>query len=305
MRNFAQANSREYNKVRVNGYLYGHALEKRVSKKGVEYIGGVIEVATDDDLLNIVKVTLTYVTATTKAGKDNATYALLSKIIDSNPTVKNVGKDAAMFVRIEGDIEKNDYVSGQTNEIVEQTRVRGSFVNEGSRGDMGARFDADMLISAYDERESTDGSTYGVVRGYIFNFRNEFLPVQFNIPQSSGGMEYFASQNIDSTNPLLTHVWGEITTTVKSVESESAFGVRATSRQLRSWDITGAAGEPYEFGDETVMTMDDVKAGLDARAVHLAEVRAAYEERQQAAKGGNSFASAASTSEGSKAHYQF
>ena len=69
--------------------------------------------------------------------------------------------------------------------------------------------------------------------------------------------------------------------------------------------VLGAAGEPYEFGDESVMTMEDVKAGLDARAVHLAEVRADYEQRQQAAKGNGFKAAAASTSDGSKAHYQF
>lgn len=304
MRNFAQANRREYNRVEVNGYLYSHNLEKKVSRKGVEYIGGNIEVATDNDLLNIVRVTFTYVTAITSTGKESSTYALLEKIIGESKTVQNVGKDSATFVRVQGDIEKNDYVSNQTGDMVEQTRIRGSFVNEGSRGEMCAKFDADMLISGYDERESADGSTYGVIKGYVFNFRNDFLPVQFNVPASSGGMEYFSGENISNDNPLLTHIWGNITTTVIAVESESAFGVRASSRQLRSWDIAGASGTPYEFGDESIMTYDDIKAGLQARADHLAEVRAQYEEYQNVQKGGNSFAASTETST-SKGNFKF
>lgn len=52
------------------------------------------------------------------------------------------------------------------------------------------------------------------------------------------------------------------------------------------------------------MTYDDIKAGLQARADHLAEVRAQHEEYQNAQKGGNSFAASTETST-SKGNFKF
>ena len=47
------------NSTHIEGYLYEHKLEKRVTgpnskNPGTEYISGTISIATDDDMLNIV-----------------------------------------------------------------------------------------------------------------------------------------------------------------------------------------------------------------------------------------------------------
>lgn len=304
MRNFAQANRSEYNNVSVDGLLFDHNLSKQTSRNGVDYIRGEVEIATDSDCVNTVKVHFTYVPATTKSGKKSMTYDNLEKVINGEfVSVKKSGVVSATFLRVSGQIEKNDFVSSQSKEIVEATRISGSFVNEGARDNGHATFVADMLITNYSERDSNfDNDTYGVIKGFIFNYRNEFLPVQFNVPSDNGGMEYFASQDISNNNPLLISVGGNITTTVKAVESETAFGVRSSSRNLHSWDITSAGNpyvEPGSFDDNPIMTFDDIKEGIAKRAEHLAEVRHQWEERQQ-----NSFANSGTEKKVSK-NYQF
>jgi len=78
---------RMINTTRIEGVLYQHSLELKVSgpnskKPGTEFISGNIEIATNDAMTNIVPVHFTYVTATTAQGKENATFTTLKGIID-------------------------------------------------------------------------------------------------------------------------------------------------------------------------------------------------------------------------------
>ena len=101
------------NETHIEGYLYEHALEKKVSGEksknpGTEFISGTVSIATDEDILNIVPVHFTYVTALTSSGKPNATFATLSNIIDGTyDTVMNGGKDNAAKIRIDSAIGLN------------------------------------------------------------------------------------------------------------------------------------------------------------------------------------------------------
>ena len=75
------------NKAHVEGVVYEHKLQAKVTGEnsknpGTEYITGELRVLTDPETNNIVPVHFTYLTATTKAGKENATYTVLKKIID-------------------------------------------------------------------------------------------------------------------------------------------------------------------------------------------------------------------------------
>ena len=61
------------NQTHIAGALYQHDLTLKVSGEnskapGTEFITGNIEIATDDDGINIVPVHFTYVTATTSTG---------------------------------------------------------------------------------------------------------------------------------------------------------------------------------------------------------------------------------------------
>ena len=280
------------NSVDVRGWVFNHSLAKKVSKKGVEYIGGSINIATDKDAINVVPVNFTYVTATFNNGKPNSTYTLLEQIINENNTYELNGT-TAMKVRVAGDVECNDFVTRE-GEIASPKRVRGSFVHT-ETGDIAtvgcAKFKTDMLIEGYQEVEVENGDSYGRIRGYVFNYRNDFLPVEYTI-RTKPGMSYFEKADISVNDPMLTKVWGNIVcTTIESrTETENAFGaptVNITQRTLRAWDIEGASVDPMDFNDESTMTKNDVIKGKANREEHLAEIRTNYDEYQRSKNNSN------------------
>lgn len=285
------------NNTHVEGYVFSHTLQKRVSKKGVTYIAGDINVATVDDFTNVVPVHFTYVTETFKSGKPNPTFELLTEIIESGSvkTAENCGKDA-LKVRIDGDVEVNDFVTRE-GEMASPKRVHGSFAHAMTNeiAEHPATFDVDMLIANVAEREFENDS-YVTLRGYVFNFRGEALPVEFNV-RSEGGMNYFLDQEVSNKNPMFTHIKGEIVSQaiVNETVEESAFGesiVRKSIRNLRTWDVTWAAVEPYEWDDDSTMTKKEFKQKLDEREEHLAEVKRNHDEYQASRNGGQNFAAA-------------
>ena len=299
------------NKVNVCGWVFNHTLAKKISKKGVEYIGGSINVATDKDAVNVVPVNFMYVTSTFKNGKPNTTYSFLEQIINENNTYEMNGTSATK-VRIDGDIECNDFVTRE-GEMASPKRVRGGFAHP-ETGDIATvgcgKFKVDMLIEGYQEVEVEDGDNYGRIRGYVFNFKNDFLPVEFTI-RTAGGMSYFEKADISVSEPMLTKVWGNIvcTTIENRTETENAFGaptVNITTRTLRAWDIEGASVDPMEFGDESTMTVEDVTKGKADREQHLAEVRANHDEYQKSRDDANNvFSSTPSASPTASKNYKF
>jgi hypothetical protein len=284
------------NKVDVRGWVFNHSLANKVSKKGVEYIGGSINVATDKDAVNVVPVKFIYVPPTYKNGKPNATYNFLQQIIKENNTYEANGPSATK-VRIDGDVACNDFVTRE-GEMASPKMIRGSFAHP-ETGDIAkvgcAKFKTDILIEGYQEVEVEGGDNYGRIRGYVFNYKNDFLPVEYTIHNNPGGMNYFEKADISVSEPLLTKVWGDIvcTTVENRTEIENAFGaptVNVTTRTLRAWDIEGASVDPMDFGDEDYMTAADVTKGKAIREQHLAEVRADHDEYQnQRASAHNAF----------------
>lgn len=276
------------------GRIYQHTLENKVSQKGVNYIGGDIEIATDDAGLNVVKVTYVYVAPTypAKDGKPerpNPTYATLQKIIDGGKTILVDGADAATKVRLTPSLAVNDFPNRE-GEMVSAKRLEGGFVtilstlpDEKERN----RFEADCLISGTQlieaDPERNIAEDYLVVRGNVFNWAKAIMPIEFHV-KSTGGIQYFESLEASSSNPIFTKIWGQIlsSTTVVKREEESAFGepsIKEYTRTSREWVITGAAQETYEIGDaETGITADEIKEALANRQVHLAEVKKNAEE---------------------------
>lgn len=284
------------NAVHVEGYVFSHNLRALVSKKtGTPFIMGDLNIATDDTFTNVVPVHFTYVTETFKSGKANPTWEILQELMAGGKTVESDGTDA-MKVRIDGDVEVNDFVT-RDGDMASPKRVRGSFMHlmTGPLSDMPATFDVDMLIVAATEREVEDGDDYLNLRGYVFNYREDALPIDVNV-RSKGGMNYFEDCDISSSNPLYTHIKGEIVSQsiVREVTEESAFGepiVRKVTRNLRTWDVTWASVEPYEWDDESTLTKKEFKKKLAEREEHLAQVKKDYEEYQASRDGGQSFAS--------------
>ena len=283
------------NTERIEGRVYQHNLTiKTVQNQtsanfGKEFISGQLEVAVDEEGLNIIPVHYTYVTETTSAGNKNATYANLKKIIDEGKTWIANGKDEAQKVRIDTAIALNDFYSGENNdELISVKTNEGGFVtliNElGAEGERNT-FSADMVITGVKEVEANEErneDAYVTVRGAIFNFRNSLLPVEFTV-RHKDGMKYFLDLEVSNSAPIFTKVWGKIECMNIPVEikEDSAFGeesVRTYTRKTKAWNITGTAKVPYDFGDEKILTSEELTKAMQDRQTLLAEIKTRSDE---------------------------
>lgn len=297
------------NKVNIEGYIFSIEDNRGYNKlmktesgpnsknPGTPFIRGMINVATDAEGLNIVPVYFSYVVPTYKNGNPSSTYELLAEIIamDEAGTLKtfaNSGTDA-MKIRIDGDIEVNDWLDREGN-MAASKRVRGSFAHQVT-GPLNpkATFEAEMLISSAAVREVENGDDYMMLNGWVFNFRNDVLPLSISV-NTPEGIKYFEDQDISKGNPLFTRIWGNMITNVVGTEKivESAFGapkVESTSRTLSTWAIEGCSTEPLEFDDESTITKSELKQKIQEREVRVQEEKARQEERRNNRGGSVSF----------------
>ena len=292
------------NQTHIEGYLYEHTLETKVTGEnsknpGTTFITGNVNIATDEDLTNIVTVHFTYVTAVTSTGKNNPSFQTLSNI--ANGILKSVmadGKDLAAKVRVDSAIGLNEFYTKRngTEELVSARRNEGGFIHvvtDGLVADEAQRntFKCDMLITnvrrveANEERKEPEKM---IVKGAIFDFRKQLLPVEFTA-LNPRAMDYFESLEITNTNPTFTQVWGKqisqtITTTITQ---ESAFGepaVREVKSTRKDFVITGANPEPYVWDDESSLTAEEFKGMIAERETYLATVKQRQDEYEASKK---------------------
>lgn len=288
------------NREHVEGRVYDHNLaiktvQNRESENfGKEFIGGTLDVATDENCCNIVTVNFSYVTEMTKANKKNDTYAALKRIIETGKTIVADGKDNATMVKVDTALGLNDFYTNRDGKetLVSAKRNDGGFVHIVDKlADESTRntFEMDMLINGTrlveaDEERHIDAD-YLVVKGAVFNFKNAILPVEF-IVKNSSGIKYFMNLEASESNLVFSKVWGKINSEVIRTEKEevSAFGdskVTQYERTLKEWVITGAANEPYEIGDDkNGITLDELKDALAKREIYLAEVKKKNDDYQ-------------------------
>ena len=305
------------NECHIEGYLYEHNLEKKVSGEksknpGTEFISGTISIATDEDILNIVPIHFTYVTALTASGKPNATFATLSNIVDGTyDTIMNGGKDNAAKIRVDSAIGLNEFYSDRNGqeELVSTKRNEGGFVHlvtDGLVDDVKNRntFKCDMLITNVrhiDADEEKNLPEKAIVRGAIFDFRKSLLPVEFTAV-NPGAINYFEGLDASNSNPVFTQIWGRQVseTVVRTITEESAFGdphVREVKSNRKDWVITGARPEPYEWDDESTLTAAEVNEAGKERELMLAALKQRQDE-YKASKGTNSVKSVSAPTNG-------
>lgn len=291
------------NSVTIRGYVFSHTLQERERTDGTKAIMGLVNIATDDEAINVVPVNF-YVQEKTRAGKDNATFGNLKQIMDSGVTYETAGTDANR-VRVNGAIDVNDFY-GRDGQLVSGKRVRGSFLHFLNAGEPIATdktpatyFEADVLLQSAIERESNDGSEYMSLQGFAFNYRGDVLPVTFSI-SSSEGMNFFSNEDISANNPYFGKIWGDIRSTVVVTEQEAdstktAFGapvVQETSRTFRTWEVIGA--NVNEGMDDDTVTQEELKKKVAEREVRLAELAERSNAANNTATGKAGFPTAAS-----------
>lgn len=301
------------NKTHIEGLLYEHTLELKVSgpnskNPGTEYITGTVSVATDDACLNVVSVHFTYVTATTSKGA-NATFVALKNVIDGvAKSVMKDGKDVASKLRIDSAIGLNEFYTDRNGkeELVSAKRNEGGFVHivdvlvddEKSRN----TFECDMLITGAIRTEANPERQIPekvIVKGAIFDFRKSLLPIELSATNPKA-MNYFESLGATSKEPVFTKVWGRQVseTIVRTITEESAFGdasVREVKNTRRDFVITGAAKEPYIWDDESTITVKELNDAITARETYLATLKQRQDE-YKASKNANVITPVASAS---------
>ena len=291
------------NETHIEGILYEHALEAKVTgpnskAPGTNFISGTISIATDDAMTNIVPIHFTYVTEKTSKGGVNATYSLLQNIIDGVVgTYMQDGADKAAKLRVDSAIGLNEFYTDRNGkeELVSVKTNEGGFVHttnvlaekETDRN----TFKCDMVITqvthidADDERKTPEKA---IIKGVVFNFRNEILPVEFTAT-NAGAMAYFEDLGATASNPVFTKVWGRQVSEVikREIREESAFGedsVREVQSTRKDFVITGAAKEPYEWDSEDTILASELTTALANRETYLATMKQRRDE-YKASKG--------------------
>ena len=292
------------NSITIQGrvYSFGEAngrnmLEVKTVKNensenfGKEFIAGTIQVAVDEAGLNVIPVHYTFVSPTTKAGGTNNTFTALKALIDGGKTWVKDGKDAAPMVKLEPSFALNDFYINENGEdkLVSQVMHEGGFAtivntlpeNEAER----TYFRCDMVITNVthiDADEEKNVDEHVAIRGAVFNFRKELLPLTFTV-KNPNGMNYFEGLGASGSDPVYTWVEGVINcNTVKSeVKEETAFGgdsVRTFERKTKEWLVIRASQNPYDFGEEGVLTGEELTKAMQDRQVKLAEEKKRSEE---------------------------
>lgn len=306
------------NATHIEGYLYEHSLEKKVTGEtsknpGTEYISGVIRIATNDAVDNIVDVHFTYVTPTFgTSGKKNGNWKIMEDIISGvYKTYMEVGEDATKL-DIDSAIALNEFYSDRNTqngemELVSAKRNEGGFIHikkpdeelkekEADR----AAFATDMVITKFKMIEADptrEIKEHAVLGGAIFNFRKDLLPVEF-VVYNPKAISYFESLGISNKNPTFTEVRGtQINSTiVKRKEEESAFGevdVVETRSSRREFMVTWAKGTPYPWDDESSITAAELKEAMENRNTYLAEIKKRQDNYAAARKAANTATSSA------------
>lgn len=286
-----------FNASHIEGKLYQHDLTIKVTGEnsknpGTEFISGNIEIATDNAEINIVPVHFTYVTATTSKGTPNATYTVLKNIIDKvYKTVMEDGSDKATMLRIDSAIGLNEFYTDRNGkeELVSVKRNEGGFVHVTSALDENEQkrntFDCDIIITNVRRTEPDEEKNIAekvIVKGAIFNFRKDLLPVEFSVIHPAA-MNYFEDLGATSSNPVFTHIRGNqiSESIVRRIEEASAFGdpsVREYRSTRKDFVITWAQENPYDWDDESTITAQELKEAMSNREITLAELKKRRDE---------------------------
>lgn len=276
------------NKEHIEGYLFDYKLEEKVcgptaKNPGAPYIAGTIDVAVDDEGMNVIQTHFTFVSPVFSSGKTNTTYGVLQKIIAEGKTFTQVGAEATK-VAIDTSLALNDFYTDNEQgeqELVSAKRNEGGFVSfvNALNPDPDKRhtFEFDMVITGavrVDANEERGTSERVDVKGAIFAYGGKLLPITIST-NTEGGMDYFEGLGATSSEPIFTKITGLINniTQVSKKEVEGAFGgskVDEVKRNFKEWNITWAQPDPYEFGLPETITADELKTAQQNRETYLA-----------------------------------
>lgn len=285
------------NMTHIEGILYNHSLKKlttgpKSKHPGTEYIRGAIDIATNQEMTNVVSVYFRYVTAVTSKGKEMPTFGILEKIINGEiKTVTDSSVEDAAYVSVNSSLALNDFYS-KDDKLISEVRNENGFItvlpkklinpDEKKRN----TFKLDFLITKVkhiDEDEEKGTKEKAVLHGAFFDsYRKAILPADLVVynPQA---INYFENYDPSTREPMFTNLWGNNISTTTKVEKveESAFGeayVTSYSNTRKEFIVTGAQREPYEFGEDNTLTIEEIKKMMADREIALSTLKKNTEE---------------------------
>lgn len=285
------------NKVHIEGWVYDHKLTSKVAGEnaknpGVTFINGTVDIATDDNCLNIVTIHYSYVTPVTKQNKPNATFNALNSILTDNKTVVKVGKENAVKVRADTSIGLNEFYSDRSGkeELVSAKRNEGGFIHIitdalSEKDTDRNNWEADTVVTKVREIEADPERNLPakvVISGYMFDFKNALLPVDV-VAYKESAQNYFLGLEASESNPTFIKLKGQQVSQViiRTVTEESAFGdepdVKEFKNTVREFVVTGAL-PPYEWDSEESITAQEMKEALASREITKAEIKQRQDE---------------------------
>lgn len=285
------------NKVHIEGWVYDHKLTSKVAGEkaknpGATFINGTVDIATDDNCLNIVTIHYSYVTPVTKQNKPNATFNTLNSILTDNKTVVKVGKENAVKVRADTSIGLNEFYSDRSGkeELVSAKRNEGGFIHIitdalSEKDTDRNNWEADTVVTKVREIEADPERNLPakvVISGYMFDFKNALLPVDV-VAYKESAQNYFLGLEASESNPTFIKLKGQQVSQViiRTVTEESAFGdepdVKEFKNTVREFVVTGAL-PPYEWDSEESITAQEMKEALASREITKAEIKQRQDE---------------------------
>jgi hypothetical protein len=295
------AKNKFVNSVYIEGYLYEHKLEKKVTgpnskKPGTDYIRGTISIATDETFMNVISVYFSYIDSS------NNNFSILDGIVSGQyPYVMKDGKENLTCLRVNTNIALNDFYT-KDNEFVSTKRNEGGFIHlinpSELKSDVKKRseFEADIIINGFTRKEADESKNLpekGIVKGAVFNWRGDILPCELSV-LNPRAIDYFESLEPSTGNPVFTRVKGvEISqTTVRTIEEESAFGepsVREVVSSYKDYVINWAQPEPYIWDDESTITAVELQEKITKREIDLAAEKKRTEDWRNSQNNASAF----------------
>ena len=286
------------NNVRLSGLLYDAKLEKKVTgpnskSPGTEYITGKISIAVDDALTNIVDVRYPYVVPTTvKDGvsNPNPVYGILDKIMEGVlKSVMSDGIEEAAKLRADTSLALNEFYSDRSG----QKQLVSTMLNEGGylrlvnnlSDELDDRnlIDVDMAITSVRTVEKDDNEKI-ILGGYIFNFRNAALPVEFSVTNERA-KDYFSTIDASKNNPMYINLRGRVVneTITKVITEEGAFEdcVKEVKSHVRDYRIHWASKNSYYLGDEEFFTKSEFKDVKANREIYLKDLETRFDNSKK------------------------
>ena len=179
------------------------------------------------------------------------------------------GADRAAKLRIDSQIGVNEFFSNRTGEetLVSVKRNEGGFVHVvqtiAAVENLRDTFKADMIITKcrrVEPDEERGREEKMIVSGYVFDFRNALLPVDF-VVYSPDGMNVFEGFDASEKTPVFTCVNGhQVSKTITTVQQSESSG----------W------GDIWD--DESTITAQEYKEALQNREVAVAEIKRRQDE---------------------------